>query len=199
MGNCAKCSERFGLFSDKYNSETVYNMGFDKNLTLNDIYPDNPYRGMYLCKKCYREVYESFVSKKVRMNKNDVIVPLGVTFKFAVTPSVSTYHQQGLKHYIINESILRQYYKNIDVSFYDGCYSNKDGLSITDNSLKGKQMQVKVFCPEPIVEIDKNKEEDFYKQVKEKVSEWIIGLIQSNQEIKYSAKIESFLYVQRMM
>jgi hypothetical protein len=60
-------------------------------------------------------------------------------------------------------------------------------------------MQVKVFCPEAIIAIDKSKEEDFYKQIREKVSDWIIDLIQSNQQTKYSAKLDAFRYTQRMM
>jgi hypothetical protein len=128
-----------------------------------------------------------------------VIVPSGVTFKFAVMPSISTNHQQGVRYYIINQSGLSQYFKNIDVSFFDGCYTDKNGLSTTDDKLKGKQMQVKVFCPEPIIAIDKCKEEDFYKQIREKVSEWIIDLLQSNSQTAYSAKLDAFLYTQRML
>jgi len=131
--------------------------------------------------------------------KNEMIVPLGVTFKFAVTPSISTERQQGLKYYIIKESGLGQYFKNIDVSFYDGCYATKDGLSITDDSLKEKQMQIKVFCPEATIAIDKSYEKEFYKQVREKFSEWIINAIQNNNEITYSAKLETFLFVQRWL
>jgi hypothetical protein len=134
------------------------------------------------------------------MDKNEMIVPLGVTFKFAVTPSISTDRQQGLKYHIIKESGLGQYYKNIDVSFYDGCYSDKDELtSITDDSLKEKRMQIKVFCPESIVAIDKSTEEEFYIQVREKFSKWIINTIQNNDEVNYSAKLEAFLFVQRWL
>jgi hypothetical protein len=43
----------------KYNSETVYYLGFSKNLTLNERYPNHSYRGINLCEKCYREVYEN--------------------------------------------------------------------------------------------------------------------------------------------
>jgi hypothetical protein len=133
------------------------------------------------------------------MDKNEMIVPLGVTFKFAVTPSISNNRQQGLKYHIIKESGLGQYYKNIDVSFYNDCYSDKDGLSITDDSLKEKQMQIKVFCPESIITIDKSNEEEFYIQIREKFSEWIINTIQNNDEVQYSAKMEAFLFVQRWL
>ena len=59
MSTCAKCGKKFGVFSTKYNSETVYYMGFNKNLTFNERYPDNPYKDMNLCENCYREVYEN--------------------------------------------------------------------------------------------------------------------------------------------
>ena len=133
------------------------------------------------------------------MDKEKMIIPSGVTFKFIVTPSISNYHQEGIKYFIIKKSGLSQYFKKINVTFYDGCYVDNQGMSITDDKLKGKQMLVKVFCPEPTLAIEKNKEECFYKQVKEKYSEWIIDLIQSNTETKYSAKLDAFLYTYPML
>ena len=127
-----------------------------------------------------------------------MIIPSGVTFKFIVKPSISNHHQDGLKYFITSKSGLSQYFKNIDVTFYDGCYVNNQGVNITDHNLKGKQMLVKVFCPEPTIAIEKSKEGNFYKQIKEKTSEWTIDLIQSNSEIKYSAKLEQFLYTYPM-
>jgi len=132
------------------------------------------------------------------MNKKDMIVPSGITFLFTVTPSVSEYHQEGLKYYIKMKSGLNEYFKNVDVEFFDGCYVDSEGLSTTDDNLKRKQMLVKVFCPECIVTIDKSNEEDFYKQIKHKSSEWIIELIQSNTEMKYSAKLDAFFVSQRI-
>jgi hypothetical protein len=133
------------------------------------------------------------------MGKGNSVVPSGVTFKFIVTPSISKQNQKGLKYFIITKSGLSQYFRNIDVTFYDACYIDNHGTGITDDKLKGKQMEVKVFCPEPIVAIEKSKEEYFYKQVKDKYSEWIIGLIQGNTETKYSARLEAFLYTYPML
>ena len=133
------------------------------------------------------------------MDKEKMIIPSGVTFKFIVKPSVSKHHQEGMKYFVTKNSGLSQYFKNIDVTFYDGCYVDNQGTSITDGKLTGKQMLVKVFCPESIVAIEKSKEEYFYKQVREKYSEWIIDLIQSNTETKYSAKLEAFLYTYPML
>jgi hypothetical protein len=56
MDNCAKCGKKLGLFSEKYDSETDYIMF---GLSLDYRYPDNPYKGMNLCEKCYREVYKN--------------------------------------------------------------------------------------------------------------------------------------------
>ena len=128
-----------------------------------------------------------------------MISPSGVTFKFIITPSMSNDHQKGIKYFIIKKSGLSQYFKNIDVTFYDGCYVDNQGTSVTDDKLKGKQMLAKVFCPEFTVAIEKSKEGYFYRQVKEKYSEWIIDLIQSNTETKYSAKLEAFLYTHPML
>lgn len=131
--------------------------------------------------------------------KEDMVIPSGVTFKFIVTPSISNYHQEGIKYFIINKSELSQYFKNIYVTFYDGCYVDNQGTSFSDDKLKGKQMLAKVFCPESNVAIAKSKEEYFYQQVKEKYSEWIIDMIQSNAETKYSAKLEAFHYTNPML
>jgi hypothetical protein len=59
MGSCAKCGRDFGLYTTKYASGTLYDaeMGFE--LSLDDRYPENPYREKNLCKKCYEEVYEN--------------------------------------------------------------------------------------------------------------------------------------------
>lgn len=122
----------------------------------------------------------------------NMIVPCGVTFKFTVQPSMSKYHQEGVRHYIIKESGLSNYFRHLDVEFFDCCYVDKDGLSKIDDKLNGKQMQVKIFCPEAIIAIDKNKEEDFYQQINKKFSEWLIDLIQSNEQTKYTAKLEAF-------
>jgi len=133
------------------------------------------------------------------MHNDKTVIPLGVTYKFIITPSVGKFHQEGIKYLIITKSGLSQYYRNIDVTFYDGCYVDNKGTSITDDKLKGIQMLAKVFCPEPIIAIEKGNEEKFYKQIKEKYSEWIIKMIQSNTEKTYSAKLEAFLFTQRFI
>lgn len=46
-------------------------MDFRNNLTLNERYPDNPYRGMNLCDKCYREVYENAPALLVKNSFDD--------------------------------------------------------------------------------------------------------------------------------
>lgn len=131
--------------------------------------------------------------------KNNVTIPLGVIFKFAVTPSINKYHQEGIRYYIIKESGLSQYYTNIEVEFFDGCYTDKNGESITDDKLNGKQMQVKVFCPEAIIAIESNNEAEFYKQIEEKFSNWIIDLIQSNEQTSYLARLGAFLCTKRLI
>ena len=121
-----------------------------------------------------QEQVDEYLSKN---SSEKMAIPSGVTFKFIVTPSISKYHQRGIKYFIITKSGLSQYFKNIDITFCDGCYIDNQGRSITDDVLKGKQMLAKVLCPEPTVAIEKSKEEYFYKQIKEKYSEWIIDLI----------------------
>ena len=127
------------------------------------------------------------------MYRGNFSIPSGVTFKFAVTPSIRSCHQQGVRDFIVNDSGLGEYFKYIEVSFFDGCYMNKKGFIITDDKLRAKQMQIKVFCPEPTIVIDKSEEEDFYKHIKEKFSNCIIDSIHSNAETKYDVKLDAFL------
>jgi hypothetical protein len=128
----------------------------------------------------------------------DMIVPSGVAFKFVVRPSLEEDHKKGLRYFITTKSGLSQYFKNIDVECFDGTVVDKEGRSVSEDGQKGKQMLVKVFCPESIVVIEKGKEEDFYKQIKEKFSNWIIGLVESNEQKKYSAELADFMYTQPM-
>ena len=117
------------------------------------------------------------VDKILSQNSNEIMtIPSGFTFKFIVKPSMTKIHQQELKGLIKTKSGLNEYYKNIDVTFFDGSCVANNGLSTTDDSLIGKQMEVKVFCPEPMVLIGKGSEESFYKQIREHASEWIIKL-----------------------
>lgn len=58
MTACAKFGKKFGFFSDKYNSEMVYDE-FRYKLTLNAKLFNNPYRGKNLCVICYQEVYDN--------------------------------------------------------------------------------------------------------------------------------------------
>ena len=126
--------------------------------------------------------------------KNFTISPRGVSFKFIVKPSLSANHQNGLRYYIVKKSGLDKYFKDILVSFYDG-HEVQEGMTIHDDKLAGKQMVVRVFCPEPIVLIHKENEIRFYKQIQSKFAEWIIDIIQSNTEKKYEAKLGAFLLV----
>ncbi|OYT41995.1 MAG: hypothetical protein B6U86_01325 [Candidatus Altiarchaeales archaeon ex4484_43] len=126
--------------------------------------------------------------------QQNMVIPSGVTFKFIVKPSLSENHQKGLRYGIIKQSGLHEYFKNIDVTFYDS-YKEEN---VSNDKLKGEQILVKVFCPEPIISIEKDKEEDFYGQLKSKFSKWIIDVIQSNTEQRYIAKLEEFLYTHRL-
>ena len=47
-------------------------------------------------------------------------IPSGVIFKLVVKPSITKNHQQELKELIKTKIGLNKYYKNIDVTFFDG-------------------------------------------------------------------------------
>lgn len=131
-------------------------------------------------------------------SKKNMIIPCGVTFKFVVKPSFEEDHKKGLRYFIIKKSGLSQYFENIDVTYYDGSYVDKEGRSVSEDGQKGKQMLVKVFCPNSIVAIERTNEENFYRQIKEKFSKWIIESIESNEQKKYSAELVDFLYTRPM-
>jgi hypothetical protein len=75
MGNCGKCGEQFGFLSGAYVSEKVY-PGVE-SLSLNERYPDNPYRGMRLCERCYKEVYENAPTLPIKKTPSTIIVAKG--------------------------------------------------------------------------------------------------------------------------
>jgi hypothetical protein len=70
MGNCTKCGKKFNFISISCDSETVYK-GLNYELSLNEKYPDNSYRGKKLCEKCYREIYENPQATILKKPAND--------------------------------------------------------------------------------------------------------------------------------
>ena len=120
-------------------------------------------------------------------------IPSGITYKFIVTPSILKKHQESLKPIIINALI--KYFRYVDVTFYDR-YKEDNTF---DSKLKGKQMLVKIFCPEPNITIRKKDEKEFYEHLKKDVAKWIIDVIQSNIEKKYKAKLEQFLFTYKLV
>lgn len=55
LSSCAKCGKEFKPYSTKHNSDESY-YGLP---SLNEKYPDNPYRGMSFCLDCYWEVIKN--------------------------------------------------------------------------------------------------------------------------------------------
>jgi len=57
---CAKCGTKLPFYKRAFDSEKAYYTGFLRsNIPLNIRYPNNPYKGKYLCVECYKEVYEN--------------------------------------------------------------------------------------------------------------------------------------------
>jgi hypothetical protein len=72
LNACAKCKKPFNFLSISYDSETVYR-GDNYTLSLNEKYPEHPYRGMKLCGNCYKEVYDKgpVIASKKFFNDNE--------------------------------------------------------------------------------------------------------------------------------
>ncbi|NOQ38640.1 hypothetical protein GQ472_07200 [archaeon] len=113
--------------------------------------------------------------------KEEMIVPAGLTFKFLVKPMLTKQYQKRFKYGLVHKSGLSEYYKILDVEFFE--------------NYKGKQMLIKVFCPEPVVAIEKSKENEFYNQMKNKFSEWVINTLKDN---KYDCKHHEFNHTVRL-
>ena len=92
-----------------------------------------------------------------------MIIPTGLTFKSIVKPELIEEHQNDFRYVLLYESGLSQYYKIIDIDF--------------SKNFKNGQMLIKIFCPEPIVAIEKLEEDEFYNHMKEKFSEWIVDTL----------------------
>jgi hypothetical protein len=59
LSACAKCGRQFGFLETRFDSEKIYDMYFQYNLSLDAKLPNSPYSKKHLCSKCYKEVYES--------------------------------------------------------------------------------------------------------------------------------------------
>jgi hypothetical protein len=89
---------------------------------------------------------------------------------------------------------LSNYFKNIEVAFFDSCYIDEQGRCIADDSLKNKKMVLKIFCSEAVIKVEESKERLFYNQIKEKFSQWVIEEIESNRQTVCIASLAAFLY-----
>jgi len=72
-----------------------------------------------------------------------MIMPIGLIFKFIVKPELTNKHQNDFRYMLLHESGLSQYYKIVGIDF--------------SKNFKDGQMLIKIFCPEPIVAIEKLK------------------------------------------
>ncbi len=99
--------------------------------------------------------------------KEKMVIPTGLTFKFLVKPKLTEEHKKGLKYGIINRSGLNNYYKIADIEFFE--------------DFKDKQMLIKIFCPKPTVTIEKSKEDKFYDEIKGNISKWVINTLKDSK------------------
>ncbi len=200
-GDLGKFDEGLNDLNDAINLDPKYAEAFmEKGYILQKIGDLSGARSNYKMAISLDPALEQEVDKILSQNSNELMtIPSGVIFKLVVKPSITKNHQQELKELIKTKIGLNKYYKNIDVTFFDGSYVDNNGLSTTNNNLIGKQMEVKVFCPEPTVLIGKDSEESFYKQIKEKASAGIIEVIKNNIETKYSAELGAFYCTQRIL
>lgn len=121
------------------------------------------------------------IDPSVELPEEEMIVPTGLTFKFIVKPELTTEHQTDFRYVLLHESGLSQYYKIVGIDF--------------SKNFENGQMLIKVFCPEPIVAIEKLKEDEFYNQMKENFSEWIVNTLKNS---KYECKLYEFNHTVRL-
>ena len=121
------------------------------------------------------------IDPSIELPEEEMIVPTGLTFEFIVKPELTEEHQNDFRYVLSNESGLSQYYKIVGSDF--------------SKNFKNGQMLIKIFCPEPIVTIEKLKEDEFYNQIKEKFSEWIVNTLKNS---KYECKLYEFNHTVRL-
>lgn len=121
------------------------------------------------------------IDPSIELPEEEMIVPTGLTFEFIVKPELTEEHQNDFRYVLSNESGLSQYYKIVGIDF--------------SKNFKNGQMLIKIFCPEPIVTIEKLKEDEFYNQIKEKFSEWIVNTLKNS---KYECKLYEFNHTVRL-
>ena len=121
------------------------------------------------------------IDPSVELPEEEMVIPTGLTFKFIVKPELTKEHQTDFRYVLLHESGLSQYYKIVDIDF--------------SKNFENGQMLIKVFCPEPIVAIEKLKEDEFYNQMEEKFSEWIVNTLKNN---KYECKLYEFNHTVRL-
>ncbi len=121
------------------------------------------------------------IDPSVELPEEEMVIPTGLTFKFLVKPELTKEHQTDFRCVLLHESGLSQYYKIVGIDF--------------SKNFENGQMLIKVFCPEPIVAIEKFKEDEFYNQMKEKFSEWIVNTLKNS---KYECKLYEFNHTVRL-
>ncbi len=141
------------------------------------------------------------------MSKKHYVQPTGIDFRFFVTPTLSDEDQSFLEDGVIlyaHRSRLVEFFRDVCVSFYDGCDVNEDGTILSNDNKFGNQMVVKVVFTTPIRAVGEREVDALFQIMKSTISEFIVAIIQNQSDIgkmsrKYEAKFKAFLFRERII
>lgn len=105
-----------------------------------------------------------------------LVKPGGMKLEFLVKPNLTEEDQEKLKRGILYGSGLIRYYR----------YSTE-----FEENFKIGKIRVKINCVEPLVPVEKSEETDFYHDVKNFFSEWMVEALKS---IGYDCELHDWSY-----
>lgn len=113
---------------------------------------------------------------------SEVLVrPDGIRFEFLVKPNLAIEDQEKLKRGVLYSSGLSRYYKF--------------SIEFKENFKVGK-MKVTVSCVEPLVPVERSEKTDFYNDVKDLLSKWMVDALKS---IGYSCELYNWSYEKKRL
>lgn len=105
-----------------------------------------------------------------------LVKPGGIRFEFLVKPNLTYEEQEKLKRGIVYSSGLARYYRF--------------SIEFKENFKVGK-MKVTVSCVEPLVPVERSERTDFYHDVKELLSTWMVEALKG---IGYNCELYNWSY-----
>lgn len=112
----------------------------------------------------------------IELPKEVLVKPGGMKHEFLVKPNLTFEDQEKLKRGVLYSSGLARYYKF--------------SIEFKENFKVGK-MRVTVSCVEPLVPVERSEKTDFYHDMKDLLSTWMVDALKS---AGYSCELYNWSY-----